>query len=278
MESTLLFCSILVLLSALIFVSSKTVSAAGVVLSTPTAIRGNASSTSNLEEIEITGLEYVVVVLVIGVVTCSSLYFGCVFLLELYRSCAWYRNVQKRKREKKQQSESNAGGDEHVATISAEVTIVDQERGDSTDTSWFDNPQIQSVAEGASGGEGSSNPTGNGGGLVPLRGEGGHHALSSFNSSRGVGSPAMRNRVSGAGRASVQQRAGEQGKKQKSEGGGNALRVLKKTTSASMDPVGSSSVDKETRLKRTWSLNPAEGLDPNAGKVGSGSSGGQQAV
>ena len=277
MESTFLFCSILVLLSALIFVSSKTVSAAGT-LSTPTAIRGNASSTSNMKEVEITGLEYVVVVLVIGVVTCSSLYFGCVFLLELYRSCAWYRNVQKRKREKREQSESNAGGDEHVATISAEVTIGDQERGDSTDTSWFDNPQIQSVAEGASGGEGSSNPTGNGGGLVPLRGEGGHHALSSFNSSRGVGSPAMRNRVSGAGRASVQQRAGEQGKKKKSEGGGNALRVLKKTTSANMDPVGSSSVDKETRLKRTWSLNPAEGLDPNAGKVGSGSSGGQQAV
>ena len=277
MESIFLFCSILVLLSALIFVSSKTGSAAGV-LRISTAIRGNASSTSNVEEIAITGLEYVVVVLVIGVVTFSSIYFGCVFLLELYRSCAWYRNVQKRKREQKQQHESNAGDDEHDATISADVTIVDQERGDSTDLSWFDNPQIQSVAEGASGGEGSSNPTGNGGGLVSRRGEGKHHALSSFNSSRGAGNPAMRNRVSGAGKSSDQQRAGEQRKKQMSEGGGNALKVLKKTTSANVDPVVTSSVDKESRLKRTWSLNPAEGLDPNAGKVGSGGSGGQQAV
>ena len=54
----------------------------------------------------ISGLDYVMVVFVIGIVALSSLYFAAVLLIELYRSFAFYRDVLgERSREKKARSE-----------------------------------------------------------------------------------------------------------------------------------------------------------------------------
>ena len=122
-KSTFLFCSILVLLSALIFVSSK--------------------STDGT----ISGLDYVMVVLVIGIVALSSLYFLWVLLIEMYRSVAFYRKVlRKRSREKKARSDGAPdNGNEDSKTQLSDIVI--QERAVSTgssDGSWQNNPQVLS--------------------------------------------------------------------------------------------------------------------------------------
>jgi hypothetical protein len=66
----------------------------------------------------ISGLDYAMVVLVIGIVAVSSLYFAWVLLIELYRSVAFYRDVLgERSREKKARKKN----------ITIEPSRVDQE-------------------------------------------------------------------------------------------------------------------------------------------------------
>ena len=216
METTFLFCSVLVILSALIFESGRTSENAN-------SITLPASNQTKRTEDDIADSEYVMVVFVIGIVVLSTMYFGVVLLLEMYRSCHFYKRV---------------------------IQLKSQERKRRKDAGQGD----------GAGAEASLNLSGGIGGV------------------QGIGGT---NRASGTKRALTN---GERSLQAAYNGSlprvvRNALGVLKKTTSANLDPVGSRSVDKESRLNRTWSLNPAEGLDPNAGKVGSGGSGGgMQAV
>ena len=167
MESTFLFCSILVLLSALIFESGKS------------------------KDGNITGFDYVVVVLVISVVALSSVYFGWVLMIEVYRSCAFYRSVVgKRKREKKEQDESNAGCDEYDRKTSPAGVVGDfHERGESTDLSWNTNPQVVSIAE--DGGKDEADEESSKQPDFVHEDEEQLCALSSFNSSQDAGIPAF---------------------------------------------------------------------------------------
>ena len=163
----------------------------------------------------ISGLDYVMVVLVIGIVALSSLYFVWVLLIEMYRSIAFYRDVLgKRSREKKARSEGAPdNGDEESETQLSDIVI--QERAVSTDSfsgSWQSNPQVvSSTAE-----EGGQEVKVDGSTDASTLGDDRLRGLSGFNSCQGderaQGTGARR---TGAGKPTVQQRATRLGGKEK---------------------------------------------------------------
>ena len=101
---------------------------------------------------EIADSQYGLVVFVIGIVVLSTMYFGAVLLLELYRSCIYYKHVVQAKiRERKRQKEGG-NGDDNEAETHEEVSDINiaQESAALTDhsvESWRANPQVSPVTE-----------------------------------------------------------------------------------------------------------------------------------